>query len=64
MNDNTLKLFAGNAHPALAQEVAEHLKMNLGISTVKRFRDGEIAVNIDEAFAAPTSILCNRLVPR
>ena len=49
MNDNTLKLFAGNAHPALAQEVAEHLKMNLGISTVKRFRDGEIAVNIDES---------------
>ena len=49
MNDNTLKLFAGNAHPALAQEVAEHLKMNLGVSTVKRFRDGEIAVNIDES---------------
>lgn len=49
MNDNSLKLFAGNAHLALAQEMAEHLKIDLGECSVQRFRDGEIAVNVNES---------------
>ncbi|MDO4541921.1 MAG: ribose-phosphate pyrophosphokinase [Bacillota bacterium] len=49
MNDNSLKLFAGNAHPALAEEMAEHLKIRLGDCNVQRFRDGEIAVNVNES---------------
>lgn len=49
MNDNSLKLFAGNAHLALAQEMADHLKIDLGDSNVQRFRDGEIAVNVNES---------------
>ncbi|MEG1822324.1 MAG: ribose-phosphate pyrophosphokinase [Clostridiales bacterium] len=49
MNDMSLKLFAGNAHPALAQEMADHLKINLGECSVQRFRDGEIGVDIKES---------------
>ncbi len=49
MNEMTLKLFAGNANPLLAKEMAEHLKINLGDCMVQRFRDGEIATYIDES---------------
>lgn len=49
MNDNSLKLFTGNAHLALAQEMADHLKIRLGDCNVQRFRDGEIAVNVNES---------------
>ena len=49
MNDNSLKLFTGNAHLALAQEMADHLKIHLGDCNVQRFRDGEIAVNVNES---------------
>ena len=49
MNEMTLKLFAGNANPTLAKEMAEHLKIGLGDCMVQRFRDGEIATYIDES---------------
>ncbi|MGI5873802.1 MAG: ribose-phosphate pyrophosphokinase [Bacillota bacterium] len=49
MNEMTLKLFAGNANPTLAKEMAEHLKISLGDCMVQRFRDGEIATYIDES---------------
>ena len=45
----TVKLFAGNANPTLAKEMAEHLKIGLGDCMVQRFRDGEIATYIDES---------------
>ncbi|CUX96606.1 ribose-phosphate pyrophosphokinase [Candidatus Doolittlea endobia] len=42
-----MKLFSGNATPALAQQVATCLCTNLSNSTVSRFSDGEISVQIN-----------------
>jgi ribose-phosphate pyrophosphokinase len=43
-----LKLFSGNAHRALAIEIAQYLKLPLGDADVTRFSDGEIFVQINE----------------
>lgn len=43
-----LKIFSGTAHPALAKEIAEHLKVPLSDATVKPFPDGETFVKINE----------------
>jgi ribose-phosphate pyrophosphokinase len=43
-----MKIFAGNAVPALANKVAERLYTKLGNATVSRFSDGEISVEIHE----------------
>ena len=48
MSEMKLKLFTANANPALAQEIAEYLGVNLGAVRVKRFADGEIAMAMDE----------------
>ncbi|MDO4723132.1 MAG: ribose-phosphate pyrophosphokinase [Comamonadaceae bacterium] len=39
-------LFTGNANPALAKEIAEHLGASLGAAHVGRFSDGEVTVEI------------------
>jgi ribose-phosphate pyrophosphokinase len=43
-----LMVFAGNANPHLAQEVARHLNMSLGRAVVGKFSDGEVMVEIME----------------
>ena len=43
-----MKLFTGNAHKELAQEVAAYLGIPVGDATVKKFNDGEIMVHIKE----------------
>jgi ribose-phosphate pyrophosphokinase len=43
-----LKLFSGNAHPALAKEIAKALKTSIGEASVGRFPDGEVEVKITE----------------
>ena len=43
-----LKLFSGNAHPALAHEICGYLGIRLGEATVSTFSDGEVLVRIDE----------------
>ena len=45
---DTLALFAGNATPALAQEMARSLQTPLGRAYVGRFSDGEINVELME----------------
>ena len=44
-----MKLFSGNAHPALAQRIAEYLGIELGRLTVTKFADGESRVVIEES---------------
>lgn len=44
-----MKLFTGNANPALAQEIADFLGIEMGKSAVSKFSDGEINVEIDES---------------
>ncbi len=43
-----LKIFTGNANPALAQEICDHLSVPLAKASVKSFSDGEIMVEINE----------------
>ena len=43
-----MKLFAGNATPELAKQIASRLYTRLGDATVDRFSDGEIHVQINE----------------
>ena len=44
-----LKLFTCNAHPELANEIAELIGIKVGKSTVNKFSDGEIQVSIWES---------------
>ena len=44
-----LRIFTGNANPALAKEIADHLGIGLGEAFVGRFNNGEIQVMIDES---------------
>ena len=43
-----IKIFTGNAHPQLAQDIADILG-ELGKSKVGKFSDGEISVDINES---------------
>jgi ribose-phosphate pyrophosphokinase len=45
---DSMALFAGNANPALAQEIARHLATPLGRVSVGRFSDGEVNIEIME----------------
>ena len=48
MDSQTLALFAGNANPALAQDIARHLMVPLGRAYVGRFSDGEVNLELME----------------
>ena len=41
-------VFTGNANPAMASEIAQHLNISLGAATVGRFSDGEVTVEINQ----------------
>ena len=45
---HTLKIFTGNAHPALAKEICKELGVPLGKAQVGRFPDGEVRLQILE----------------
>ena len=43
-----LKIFSGNAHPKMAEEIALHLKISVSKAELRKFSDGEIFVEIKE----------------
>lgn len=43
-----IKVFAGNANPALARDICNYLSLPLSTAEVRRFSDGEIFVEIGE----------------
>src|ERR1700731_1006815 len=45
---HSLKVFTGNAHPALAREICKVLGVQLGKANVDRFPDGEVRLQIQE----------------
>src|SRR5690625_127152 len=47
--ENSLKVFSLNSNRALAEEIAEHIGINLGKCTVSTFSDGEIQINPEES---------------
>ncbi|KAJ0228835.1 Ribose-phosphate pyrophosphokinase [Hirschfeldia incana] len=44
-----LKLFSGTANPALSQEIAWYMGLELGKISIKRFADGEVYVQLQES---------------
>ena len=48
-DNETLRVFSGNANPELACKIAHHLGLPLGRLHVARFADGEVQVKIDES---------------
>lgn len=48
MNDTSMMVFSGNANLALSEGIVKKLNMRLGMASVGRFSDGEIAVEIEE----------------
>ena len=48
MDSQSISLFTGNANPVLAHDIARHLMVPVGRSSVGRFSDGEINVEIME----------------
>src|SRR2546423_10765042 len=48
-SNHELKVFAGTANPALANQVAEWLKLPLGHLRISQFTDGETYVKFDES---------------
>ena len=45
---NIMKVFTGNANPAIAREICNYLDMPLSAAEVKQFSDGEISVEIGD----------------
>ena len=45
---NIMKVFTGNANPAIAREICNYLDMPLADAEVKQFSDGEISVEIGD----------------
>jgi ribose-phosphate pyrophosphokinase len=46
--NGNIKIFTGNSHPALAEEICTHLSCDLGQATTARFSDGEFNFSIGE----------------
>jgi len=61
--NSRLKLFSGTANPALAQEVACYLGVELGAINIKRFADGEIYVQVQESIRGADVFLIQPTVP-
>ena len=47
-NQPDFMVFTGNANPALAAEIAQHLHISLGAAHVGRFSDGEVTVEVNQ----------------
>lgn len=45
---NPIKIFSGSSNPELAKKICNYLAIPLGKSTLKRFSDGELFVEIEE----------------
>lgn len=48
LHGKDIKIFSGNSHRMLAEEIAERIGLPVGIATVGKFSDGETEVNIGE----------------
>lgn len=48
-SNSNLKVFSLNSNRGLAEEIVKHLGVELGKSSVSRFSDGEIQINIEES---------------
>ncbi|NLU23638.1 MAG: ribose-phosphate pyrophosphokinase [Clostridiales bacterium] len=54
-----IKIFTGNANPALAEEICKLMGLKLGESEVKTFADGEVSVSLYESVRGSDVFLIN-----
>ncbi len=54
---NALKLFCGNSNRKLANEIAQHLKCDIGNAVVSKFEDGEVNVMVHENVRGKVSLV-------
>ena len=54
-----IKIFTGNANPALAEEICKLMGLKLGESEVKNFADGEVSVSLYESVRGSDVFLIN-----
>ena len=54
-----IKIFTGNANPALAQEICKIIGTKLGEAEVKSFADGEASVSLYETVRGSDVFLIN-----
>jgi len=60
---DTIRLISGNAHPQLAQKIAEQMDVPLCDAYVGRFPDGEIDIKIEEDVRASDCFVLQPLCP-
>ncbi|NLD50861.1 MAG: ribose-phosphate diphosphokinase [Clostridiaceae bacterium] len=48
LHGKDIKIFAGNSNRELAEEIAEKIGLPIGLANVRKFSDGECAININE----------------
>ncbi|UCZ51547.1 ribose-phosphate pyrophosphokinase [Bacillus shivajii] len=48
-NKENMKVFSLNSNEPLAKEIVEHIGIDMGKSSIKRFSDGEVQMNIEES---------------
>ncbi len=60
---NDLRIFTCNSNKPFAEKVAEHAGMRLGQSTISRFADGEIQVEIQESVRGASVYLIQSTCP-
>jgi len=58
-----MKIFTGSSNTALAQEIVDFLKIDLGRCVLDRFSDGEIHFYVDENVRVRTSSSSSRARP-
>lgn len=63
MGQSDFKVFAGNSNPTFARKVCEYLKRPLAQSTVGRFSDGEIQLEIGENVRGHDSFIIQSTCP-
>ena len=61
--DADIKVFSGNAHPGLAREICDYLRIPLGDMMVSRFSDGESHCQINENVRGTDSFLIQPTCP-
>ena len=57
--NSSMKIFSLKGNEPLAQEVADHVGIELGKCSVKRFSDGEIQINIEESIRGCDVFYCS-----
>jgi len=58
-HERLIKIFSGNANPALTQSICDCLGIKLGDSKIGKFSDGEISVSFHETVRGTDVFLCN-----